>query len=63
MSETSRYYADSTCETRRLTLLEVWGYAPTDGFSHVHTADEIMRLTIGQIRIGRAMVEASRAKG
>jgi mannose-6-phosphate isomerase-like protein (cupin superfamily) len=50
------YYADSSCPTCRLAFFEVSGPAPQVVGSHTHSEDEIIRVTSGELRLGRTRV-------
>jgi hypothetical protein len=55
----ARFYADSTCETCRLAFLEVFAtFGPTVVPSHVHSEDEIIRVTSGELGVGKLTVRA-----
>ena len=49
----SHYYADSTCETCRLTLLSVGRACEYESEPHRHTQDELIHLISGGINLGR----------
>jgi quercetin dioxygenase-like cupin family protein len=53
----ARYYSDSTCETCRAALLEVFdANGPSEVGSHVHSQDEIIHVLTGELRVGRLRV-------
>jgi hypothetical protein len=55
----ARYYGDSTCETCRAAFLEVFdAVGPSEVSSHLHSQDEIIRVTTGELRVGRIAVFA-----
>lgn len=52
------YYADSSCPTCRLAFFEVFNRGPQVVASHTHSQDEIIRVTSGQLQMGRTTVGA-----
>lgn len=54
---TSRYYADSTCETCDLTLLYTSRTEPYESPAHSHSVDELIHVVWGSIRLGAYTVE------
>jgi hypothetical protein len=50
------YYADSSCPTCRVAFFEVSCDAPYVVASHTHSEDEIIRVTTGELRLGRTRV-------
>ncbi|MBO0728199.1 MAG: hypothetical protein J2P57_03000 [Acidimicrobiaceae bacterium] len=52
------YYADSSCQTCRLAFFEVFNAGPQIVDSHTHSQDEIIRVTSGELHIGRTLVRA-----
>jgi quercetin dioxygenase-like cupin family protein len=50
------YYADSHCPTCRLAFFEVSGPVAQVVGSHTHSQDEIIRVTSGELRLGRTRV-------
>jgi hypothetical protein len=58
---TTRFYANSTCRTCRLTLFSVAQSTPYRSPSHEHSQAELMLVLDGAIRVGRDLAEAGRA--
>lgn len=52
-----RWFADSSCRTCRLTLLEASSDAAWSAPSHTHSQDELIHVTRGSIRVGSLVVE------
>jgi hypothetical protein len=54
----ARYYADSTCETCRITFFKVTAPEAKTAGSHIHSEDEIIRVLTGELRVGPNVVKA-----
>jgi hypothetical protein len=54
-------FIDGNCPTCQISFQRVTGAEPAPGGSHSHSADEIMYVTNGPIRTGRAHLEAGMA--
>lgn len=48
----TRYFADSTCETCRATLLHTGRACEYESAAHSHSADEIIHLISGEVQLG-----------
>jgi quercetin dioxygenase-like cupin family protein len=58
---TTRFYANSTCPTCRITLLYVAQATPYRAPSHEHSQDELLIVLDGAIKVGRQTAEAGSA--
>ena len=56
-----RYYFDSSCSTCRATLLRVRADPGFRQTSHAHSADEVIYVLDGEIRVGRDVIAAGEA--
>jgi hypothetical protein len=54
-------FADSSCSTCRLTLLDVQSDGPGVSPSHAHSQDEIIFLLEGEMQVGRVGISAGQA--
>ena len=54
----ARYYADSTCETCRITFFKVSAPDARTAASHIHSEDEIIHVLTGELRVGPNVVGA-----
>jgi quercetin dioxygenase-like cupin family protein len=54
----SVHYADSTCDTCRVTFFENYVRSAHVVSSHTHTQDEIIRMTSGELQVGRVTLRA-----
>jgi hypothetical protein len=53
-----RWYADSSCPTCRMTLLQPRCAVPRVSPSHTHTQDELIHVTRGALRVGSLVIGA-----
>jgi quercetin dioxygenase-like cupin family protein len=54
----ARYYADSTCDTCRITFFKVSSPDARTAASHIHSEDEIIHVLTGELRVGPNVVGA-----
>jgi quercetin dioxygenase-like cupin family protein len=55
------YYADSNCPTCRVTLLRNYRHVAHRSPSHIHSADELIYVLSGDVRLGSQVLESGMA--